>query len=269
MMRYLVLLIGCTLSLPAQMPMGGITSAVVTALDGQARHFSGVASDTLTNSTAYLSGGHTWTIMMWIKLDNTTQTNKYAIVLGDSSQLSIVFGYTAGNFTLYCNTCTGDVNTGSQIASGDINWHAIAYRSDGTTLDKFLDGTKTSYGTRSITLSALPAHLTVGNAYSGSAPILASIGRILITGSALTDEQISAFATTCDVSSISAPLGYWPLSSGMSPEPEAPPSSNNHSLTVSGTTVVSGPTACGLFWTSLSNTQWTKLSNSQWTTMGN
>lgn len=250
MRRLLILaLVSSVLVAHAQTILPVVGSTFAGAVATTARNFSGVAGDHLDNSIAYLNGTGAFTVTFWFKSGSTSQTNTYVAEFGDTgSQVSIIYGYAPAGTPKQIELYTGGVGvwrTGSQITIPDTGWHHIAYRYDGVNeWAYFLDGVKTiissTFGVT--TLPTHPALATLGNANAGGAPINASLARLMVVTTNLTDAQITALAGTCSSSGISGTnvAGYWLLGQA-SPDPESSPSTHTNSFTVTGTTSPSGP----------------------------
>jgi hypothetical protein len=100
-------------------------------------------SSTLNFSNYNTSG---FTISFWIKVNSTTQINKYLFSkltnAGSDNQFSIIYGYVANTYELYGGVGGAGANqtirTNSQISVNDTNWHNLTY-SVGTTTTGYLD----------------------------------------------------------------------------------------------------------------------------------
>ena len=95
------------------------------------------------NFSNYTSG---FTIGFWVKLLNTSQTNKYLFSkltnAGTDNQFSIAYGYVPSTFELYGGAggsgANQNIRTNSQILVNDTNWHFLCY-AVGTTTTGYLD----------------------------------------------------------------------------------------------------------------------------------
>ena len=97
---------------------------------------------TSINFSNYTNG---FTIGFWVKVLNTSQTNKYLFSkltnAGNDNQFSIIYGYTSQRFELYSATSGGanqNIRTNSSILVNDTNWHFLYY-TVGTTTIGYLD----------------------------------------------------------------------------------------------------------------------------------
>lgn len=245
-MRYILLFL---LALPAfpQMLQGIVGGkAPAAAAETTARLFDG-ASGEVFNAATYLQSATSFTIATWVKSGSTTQTNRYLATFQNGGT-AMIYGFVNDGGTsqveFFCPNCSGtSPRTGSQITIADTNWHHVAYRYNGTTWDKFLDGAKTSISASiSFTMPATQNALYLGSSAASSNYYSGSLARYYMSSSALTDGQISAMAgSICSTSGVSGTIGYWLLGSGAS-DTESSPSGNTNTLTLRGTSsVVTGP----------------------------
>lgn len=95
------------------------------------------------NFSNYTNG---FTIGFWVKVLNTSQTNRYLFSkltnAGSDNQFSIIYGYAANTFELYGGAggvgSNQTIRTNSQIPVNDTNWHFLYY-TVGTTTIGYLD----------------------------------------------------------------------------------------------------------------------------------
>ena len=233
----------------------GTFTGSTTLISGSsaARSFNG-STDSLRSTTPYLSQATSFTIAFWFKSGNLAQNSTYIFESGGANpptaQISVLYGYvnSGGKDQIELYTAGhsgGNLRTGSQITIADANWHHVAYRYNGTVWCYFLDGVKTTINPN---ISATLANFSGGAAswmdrINAPANTSGSMARFYVSTEALTDAQIQTLADPCNLSTAGVPgtVGYW-LIKGASPEPESSPSPNNNSLTVTGTTAVTGPT---------------------------
>jgi hypothetical protein len=91
------------------------------------------------NFSTYTNG---FTIGFWVKVLNTSQTNRYVFskltTAGSDNQFSIVYGYVGSTFELYAGAAGVGANqtirTNSQILVNDTNWHFLYYTVGATTI---------------------------------------------------------------------------------------------------------------------------------------
>jgi hypothetical protein len=92
----------------------------------------------IPNNTA-LQLTNNFSISVWFKPANLTQTNTY--ILGKYNDYALLWEYTNNTVNLYTNGQTG---TSPQSVSGmtisDTNWHHLVYTYNGTTLYGYVDG---------------------------------------------------------------------------------------------------------------------------------
>lgn len=105
---------------------------------------------TSINFSTFTSG---FTIGFWIKILNTSNTNRYVFSkltdIGNDNQFSVAYGYVSQTLELYSGACTQNIRTNSQIVVNDNNWHLLYYTVGITTkgyLDDVVKFTNT-YGT--------------------------------------------------------------------------------------------------------------------------
>jgi hypothetical protein len=91
----------------------------------------------------YLNG---FTIGFWVKVLNTSQTNRYLFSKrrndGNDNQFSVIYGYVGSTFELYSTTSGGSsqaIRSGSQILVNNTDWHFLYY-TVGATTTGYLDG---------------------------------------------------------------------------------------------------------------------------------
>ena len=123
---------------------------------------------TALNFSNYNTSG--FTISFWVKLNNTSQFNKYLFSkltnAGNDNQFSIVYGYVANTYELYGGVggvgANQTIRTNSQIIVNDTNWHNLTY-SVGVTTTGYLDGVvkfTNNYASLTYTTSTNNSYLT-------------------------------------------------------------------------------------------------------------
>jgi len=215
-----------------------------------ARNFPGSSSNSLDNSVSYVAGASVFTISAWVKNGSIAQTNTYVIEAYGAShadQVSLIYGYSSHQYQLY--TFNQSSGTNPQSISGmtiaDTNWHHIAYTYDGTTLNGYVDGANKFSTAIAFVTNTPHSHFYAAESNSGSSNINAAIAQIVITDTALSAGNITSLSNCTDATTLGLGghlVGYWKLNAGASPELDS--SGNGNSLTVTGTTTVSGPPAC-------------------------
>lgn len=83
-----------------------------------------------------------FTVSLWFKPTNLTQTNKYVLEkYSTANRYAVLWEYVDNSLEFWSLGFTGsDPRTGSQILLSDTNWHHIVYSYDGTTWAGYLDG---------------------------------------------------------------------------------------------------------------------------------
>jgi hypothetical protein len=139
-----------------------------------------------------------WTIVLWFKPTNLTQSSKYLLREYGTGQNVLLWEFTNDQITYYGLGYTGtNPATDSGITIPDTNWHHIAYRkaASGTSAyDKFLDGAKSSINASvAFTLGSTTTSMYLASTAAGSftACRLADVAGYR---SALSDEQIAGLA---------------------------------------------------------------------------
>jgi len=156
-----------------------------------------------------------FTIALWFKPANLTQTNKYLWVEIKSSQAALLWEYASDSVEFYTNGYSGtDPRTDSGIVIPDTGWHHVAYRkaaSGASAWDKFLDGSKTSINA-SITFTLAATDTTQYWARTaGGTACACSLAEFAIWGAALTDAAIAQLAVDAKPSEYPTPWQYVPL----------------------------------------------------------
>jgi len=137
---------------------------------------------------------------------------------GTDNNWSILYGYVASSIEFYGGGFSGSApRTSSTIGVPDTNWHAFAYKYNGTEWAKYLDGTKTVISA-SITFSLATGgtnSLYFGS-FSPSANFCAScIDDVLIYKDNLpSDAEITAWQTGYTLPSSCNPVARWQFNEG-------------------------------------------------------
>ncbi len=99
----------------------------------------------LGSSLDFANFSNGFTIGFWVKVLNTSQTNRYLFSKrtssGSDNQFSIIYGYTANTFELYSGAgqASSNIRTNSMISVNDNDWHFLYYTVGATTVG-YLDG---------------------------------------------------------------------------------------------------------------------------------
>lgn len=161
-----------------------------------------------------------FTVQVWFKPADLTQTNKYLISVGQ--QFDVIWEFVGDQVESYVPTFSGsDPRTSSGITLADTNWHHIVYRKTGSgagAWDKFLDGTKTTINA-SISFTIIGASGGVFVFTSGN-PLAGALAEVAVWQSALTDGNITSLAAGVRADTIGTPSHYWRIMGAADPEPE-------------------------------------------------
>jgi hypothetical protein len=126
------------------------TATWTTGQVGNALSFNGstnIAYNDISAATGPINTlGNNFSIGLWTKLGNTSQTNKYVFSklnnANTNNMFAILYGYTSGRYEFFCGSgcAVGYPANNSRITVSDTNWHYIMYTYDGTTFRGYLDG---------------------------------------------------------------------------------------------------------------------------------
>jgi|GEM_PF-2898309 len=99
-----------------------------------------------------------YTIAFWMKSSDLSQSGRYITARDNFAgpQLSAIYGYVENQVEIFPG-----VRDGSQITILDADWHHVVFSRTGSTLDKYIDGALTSYGSNGDPLPS-PDQLVVG-----------------------------------------------------------------------------------------------------------
>ena len=145
------------------------------ALDG-----NGDRIQLIPNDLDFSSFTNGFTMSVWVKLANNTQTGTYIYSRRNSANndniFSILYGYVSQKYELY-NGAGGVLRTNSQITVSDTNWHNICY-SIGTSAKGYLDAsltTNVSYGSM-VVLGSSTGDNIIGDFGNGIHNVYGNIG---------------------------------------------------------------------------------------------
>lgn len=141
-----------------------------------------------------------FTVTIWFKPTNLTQSQKY--IIGKNNDYSIVWEYTDNTAQFYTNGQTGtNPMSYSQITIPNTNWHHISYTYDGINLKSFLNGKLVLNNpiTFSCRISSSPLAIGAAND-SPTNPVNGLIDDVRIYNYALTDKQIQTLYNSGAVS---------------------------------------------------------------------
>lgn len=124
-----------------------------------------------------------WSMSLWAKLDNTSQTFKVLIGkqnnAANNSVWCFVYGYNGANYAIYSKVATGiNPQTTSTVSVTDLNWHHIVYTYSGTVLLGYVDGVLQRTLTSTFTFNASTKVLTIGAGDSGLTAANSFAGKI-------------------------------------------------------------------------------------------
>ena len=132
--------------------------------------FDGVNNYVQVSDSSSLDLTNNFTIALWVKPGNLTQTNKYILSKlgpGDNAY-AIIWEYLNDNIEFYSSSYTGsNPRTGSNIPITNTNWHHIVYTYNGSTWAGYRDGENIFSLSRTFSLNASTGNLLLGT-YNGS-----------------------------------------------------------------------------------------------------
>lgn len=121
-----------------------------------------VAHNSLFNLT------NNFSIALWFKPTNTTQSDKYLIQKG-RNRWAVIWEYVNNKVEFFAISFTGsNPRTDSQLTINDTNWHHIVYAYNGTTWAGYLDGVQVFSVSRTFSLGTDSNPLILGSSDSGN-----------------------------------------------------------------------------------------------------
>jgi hypothetical protein len=159
------------------------------ALDG-----NGDRIQLIPNDLDFSSFTNGFTMSVWVKLGNNTQTGTYIYSRRNSANndniFSILYGYVSQKYELY-NGAGGVLRTNSQITVSDTNWHNICY-SIGTSAKGYLDAsltTNVSYGSM-VVLGSSTGDNIIGDFGNGTNDVYGNIGPFHVYNRPLSSNEV-------------------------------------------------------------------------------
>ena len=159
------------------------------ALDG-----NGDRIQLIPNDLDFSSFTNGFTMSVWVKLGNNTQTGTYIYSRRNSSNsdniFSIIYGYVSQKYEIY-NGAGGVLRANSQITVSDTNWHNICY-SIGTSAKGYLDAsltTNVSYGSM-VVLGSSTGDNIIGDFGNGVHDVYGNIGPVHVYNRVLSAEEV-------------------------------------------------------------------------------
>ena len=159
------------------------------ALDG-----NGDRIQLIPNDLDFSSFTNGFTMSVWVKLANNTQTGTYIYSRRNSANndniFSILYGYVSQKYELY-NGAGGVLRTNSQITVSDTNWHNICY-SIGTSAKGYLDAsltTNVSYGSM-VVLGSSTGDNIIGDFGNGIHDVYGNIGPFHVYNRPLSSNEV-------------------------------------------------------------------------------
>ena len=159
------------------------------ALDG-----NGDRIQLIPNDLDFSSFTNGFTMSIWVKLANNTQTGTYIYSRRNSSNsdniFSIIYGYVSQKYEIY-NGAGGVLRANSQITVSDTNWHNICY-SIGTSAKGYLDAsltTNVSYGSM-VVLGSSTGDNIIGDFGNGVHDVYGNIGPVHVYNRVLSAEEV-------------------------------------------------------------------------------
>ena len=159
------------------------------ALDGNGDRIQLIPND--LDFSSFIKG---FTMSVWVKLKNNSQSNTYIYSRRNSANsdniFSIVYGYVSQKYEIY-NGAGGILRANSQITVSDTNWHNICY-SIGSSARGYLDGiltTDVSYGS-AVTFSYSTGDNIIGDFGSGVHDVYGNIGPFHVYDKVLSSTEV-------------------------------------------------------------------------------
>jgi len=159
------------------------------ALDG-----NGDRIQLIPNDLDFSSFTNGFTMSVWVKLGNNTQTGTYIYSRRNSSNsdniFSIIYGYVSQKYEIY-NGAGGVLRANSQITVSDTNWHNICY-SIGTSAKGYLDAsltTNVSYGSM-VVLGSSTGDNIIGDFGNGVHDVYGNIGPFHVYNRTLSAQEV-------------------------------------------------------------------------------
>ena len=162
------------------------------ALDGNTDRIQLIPND--LDFSSFTNG---FTMSVWVKLANNTQSNKYIYSRTNSAItdniFSIVYGYVSQKYEIYNGSglASQTLRTNSQITVSDTNWHNICY-SVGSSARGYLDSiliTDVSYGS-TVTFSSSTGDNIIGEFGNGNHTIYGNIGPFHVYNRVLSANEV-------------------------------------------------------------------------------
>ena len=162
------------------------------ALDG-----NGDRIQLIPNDLDFSSFTNGFTMSVWVKLANNTQTSTYIYSRRNSANsdniFSILYGYVSQKYEIYNGSglASQTLRTNSQITVSDTNWHNICY-SVGSSARGYLDAsltTNVSYGS-TVTFSSSTGDNIIGDFGNGIRDVYGNIGPFHVYNRALSANEV-------------------------------------------------------------------------------
>lgn len=173
-----------TLNVAAPVGFPGIAAGVT--FNGTNQSAIG-ANQSLPNN---VSGNFTY--LMFVRIDNTSQTNTYAYGKGNRGDL--IYGFVSQTMEFFTNSYTGPDNprTGSGITISDTNPHMIVYRRNGTSWQGFKDNVSQFSVTADFALGWINSqNSALGCASAGSNFCAETVWDMQVYDKALSDSELT------------------------------------------------------------------------------
>jgi hypothetical protein len=165
-------------------------------------------------ASIWSSSAGPWTVSLWVKPTNLTQTNKYIYCQVKTYQTAIIWEFVNNKAEIYATGYTGtNPRTDSGITLADTGWHHLAWRKAAGTgaYDRFLDGVKTTINAEcAITLPSCNttqywAKDATTNWFAGG------LAEFAMVADALSDEDIATLASGAKPNTVFTPALYIPF----------------------------------------------------------
>ena len=132
---------------------------------GSACEFDGVDDYVGVTDSNSLDITNNFTIELWFKSADTSQSNKYFMEKQGGNMYAIIYEWVNDQIEFFALDYTGDnPRTSSQISITDTNWHHIVYSYNGSNWRGYKDGTEVFSLSKSFTLGVGTGDLVIGGA---------------------------------------------------------------------------------------------------------
>lgn len=146
--------------------------------------FDGVSEVISTPDNANVDFTTNFSIVFWVKIGNTNQSNAY--IVDKANAYAVLYGFVSKTVEFFSSGHSGaDTRAGTQIVVDDTDWHQIAYTYDGVTQKGYLDGVEQFSTNKVFSLANNATAVFFGDTSGGAAPFDGGIDEIMLDNVAL------------------------------------------------------------------------------------